>query len=125
MIPYKTESEQTSPSRICVAASIPVLGGTNRGEGGRSRNASVWASASISTVLSVSSSRYSSVCTSMCCLPSTASGCSDTVIQKGGNRRRRIQTVFGLVFSATRVRAAVFRRVSCCFWTSIGSACAD
>ncbi len=81
----------TSPGRICVVASIPVLGGTKSGEGGRSRKASVWTSTSVSSTLSVSSSRYSSVCTSMCLRPSTASG------------------VLGRSFSATRARACALR----------------
>ena len=48
--------------------------GTNRGVGGRSMNESVCVDISISGTSCVSSSRYVSVCTTMCRLPDTGSG---------------------------------------------------
>ena len=50
------------PCSICVAVSTPVLGGTNCGVGGLSRNASVCVVLSASGTMSVNSSRYTSVC---------------------------------------------------------------
>mmetsp|Transcript_28055 Transcript_28055/g.82165 ORF Transcript_28055/g.82165 Transcript_28055/m.82165 type:complete len:209 (+) Transcript_28055:765-1391(+) len=63
-----------SATSTWVSLSTPLLAGMNRGSGGRSRKASVWVSASASTGRSESSSRYVSVCTSMCTRPSTGGG---------------------------------------------------
>lgn len=50
----------TSPSRISVATSLPVLAGIKSGVGGLSKNASVWHSISTSIMRSAISSRYNS-----------------------------------------------------------------
>mmetsp|Transcript_23168 Transcript_23168/g.74546 ORF Transcript_23168/g.74546 Transcript_23168/m.74546 type:complete len:211 (-) Transcript_23168:159-791(-) len=66
-----------SPSSIWVATSMPILAGMKSGDGGRSMNGSVCVTASTSGGLSVSSSRYVSVCTTMWRRPSTGSGVRD------------------------------------------------
>jgi len=48
---YTRRKVLTSPSSICVATSFPVLAGTNKGDGGRSRKASVCVSTSASSIL--------------------------------------------------------------------------
>lgn len=62
LLQYDTLEAVCSPSSIWVAASTPDLAGTNFGVGGRSRNASVCVVLSVSGTTSVSSSRYTSVC---------------------------------------------------------------
>ena len=105
---WKSEADRwrytlTSPSSICVATSTPVLAGTNSGVGGRSRKASVCVVTSASSTRSVISSRYSSVWTSTCLRPSTASG------ERGRSCSR------------ARLRATALRRDSCCLCSSRGS----
>ena len=55
---------RNNESFYCTAVTVPVFAGMKRGEGGRSRKASVWHSTSASSTRSDSSSKYSSVCTS-------------------------------------------------------------
>ena len=69
----KSKSKR-SPSSICVWTSMPIFIGTKRGVGGLSMNASVCVVTSDSGTVSTSSSRYCSVCMSMCRRPSTGSG---------------------------------------------------
>ena len=88
-----------------MAASTPVFAGTNMGDGGLSRNASVCTSTSTSSTRSLSSSRYSSVCTGMCLRPSTGSG------------------VWRRACSLALRRASARLRASCSRCTSIGSGC--
>lgn len=96
----------TSPSKIWVATSIPVFAGIYNGVGGLSKKASVCVEISASSTRSVSSSKYSSVCTSICFLPSTGSG------------------VRGLSWALARFLAIALLLASCCFWISMGSGCA-
>ena len=82
---------------------MPVQAGMKSGEGGLSRKASVWQSTSASSTRSLSSSRYSSVCTSTCLRPSTGSG------------------DLGRSWSLARFLAIARRLFSCCRWISMGS----
>ena len=82
-----------SPGSICVETSAPVLAGTNKGVGGRSIHASVWQTASLSSILSVISSKYNSVWTGWCRRPSTGGGdfvlCSNSDWRFRASRARR------------------------------------
>mmetsp|Transcript_30355 Transcript_30355/g.75369 ORF Transcript_30355/g.75369 Transcript_30355/m.75369 type:complete len:218 (-) Transcript_30355:132-785(-) len=64
----------SSPSLIWVLTSTPILAGMKSGDGGRSSINSVCVRASNWMARSVISSKYLSVCTSMCCRPRGGSG---------------------------------------------------
>ena len=82
-----------SPGIICVSTSAPVFAGTKSGVTGLSIHASVWHVTSLSSMLSVISSRYNSVWTGWWRRPSTGGGdferCSNSDCRLRASRARR------------------------------------